>query len=111
MENDETLTPENAKKLKLDDQQSETNDTNEIGIEDIHRTGAKCVPSSEAKDSKEKGVGYHVTGVVRTKPGMFIFVKLYKKIFQLLKLYLFLISYNLIFFIILTKKGFKKVYL
>ena len=45
-----------AKKAKLED-------------EDIHRTGAKCVPSSAVKDTKEKGVNYHVTGVVRTKPG------------------------------------------
>lgn len=37
--------------------------------DDIHRTGAKCVPSSEIKDSKEKGSRYHVTGVIRTKPG------------------------------------------
>lgn len=38
-------------------------------IQDIHRTGAKCVPSSLNQDPKEKGVLYHVTGVVRTKPG------------------------------------------
>lgn len=38
-------------------------------VDDVHRTGAKCVPNSEISDTKEKGVGYHVTGVVRTKPG------------------------------------------
>lgn len=43
------------------------NDTSDS--DDIHRTGAKCVPSSEIKDSKEKGSRYHVTGVIRTKPG------------------------------------------
>ena len=36
---------------------------------DIHRTGAKCVTSSQVQDTKEKGVSYHVTGVTRTKPG------------------------------------------
>jgi tRNA-specific adenosine deaminase 1 len=42
------------------------NDENET---DIHRTGARCVPNSERKDPKEKGEMYHVTGVLRTKPG------------------------------------------
>lgn len=37
--------------------------------DDIYRTGAKCVPASERKDLKEKGSDYHVTGVIRTKPG------------------------------------------
>ncbi|RNA08298.1 tRNA-specific adenosine deaminase 1 [Brachionus plicatilis] len=37
--------------------------------EDIHRTGAKCVPNGLIQDTKEKGVSYHTTGVVRTKPG------------------------------------------
>lgn len=35
---------------------------------DIHRTGAKCVPSGE-QDSKLPGIRYHVLGAVRTKPG------------------------------------------
>lgn len=47
-----------TKKIKLDEQP-----------DDIHRTGAKCVPTSEAQDPKEKGLLYHVTGVLRTKPG------------------------------------------
>lgn len=38
-------------------------------IEDIHRTGAKCVTSSLIQDSKEKGVNYHNPGVLRIKPG------------------------------------------
>ena len=42
---------------------------NEDYIQDIHRTGARCVPNSKLLDPKEKGVAYHVTGVVRTKPG------------------------------------------
>ena len=37
--------------------------------EDIHRTGAKCVPNSSMNDPKGQGVKYHITGVVRTKPG------------------------------------------
>lgn len=37
--------------------------------DDIHRTGGKVVPSSKLKDPKESGCGYHVTGVLRTKPG------------------------------------------
>lgn len=37
-------------------------------IFDIHRTGAKCVPSAE-QDSRLTGVNYHVLGAVRTKPG------------------------------------------
>ncbi|XP_068239384.1 tRNA-specific adenosine deaminase 1-like [Palaemon carinicauda] len=35
---------------------------------DIHRTGAKCV-SGELEDPKVAGANYHVTGVLRTKPG------------------------------------------
>ncbi|CAF0710605.1 unnamed protein product [Brachionus calyciflorus] len=38
-------------------------------IDDIHRTGAKCVPNSLIQDPKEQGVLYHITGVVRIKPG------------------------------------------
>lgn len=35
---------------------------------DIHRTGAKCV-AGEKHDPKLPGENYHVTGVLRTKPG------------------------------------------
>ncbi|XP_045893528.1 tRNA-specific adenosine deaminase 1 isoform X1 [Micropterus dolomieu] len=35
---------------------------------DIHRTGAKCVPSGPT-DPLRPGVGYHSTGVLRVKPG------------------------------------------
>ncbi|RZF37820.1 hypothetical protein LSTR_LSTR007182 [Laodelphax striatellus] len=38
-------------------------------VPDIHRTGAKCLPDSELQDAKHPGVGYHVLGAVRTKPG------------------------------------------
>lgn len=35
---------------------------------DIYRTGAKCLPSSK-QDPKNVGIGYHLLGQVRTKPG------------------------------------------
>ncbi|KAL3284444.1 hypothetical protein HHI36_018603 [Cryptolaemus montrouzieri] len=37
--------------------------------EDIFRTGAKCLIGDDRQDSHEEGAGYHITGVVRTKPG------------------------------------------
>ncbi|XP_048576539.1 tRNA-specific adenosine deaminase 1 isoform X2 [Nematostella vectensis] len=37
-------------------------------LNDIHRTGAKCVPG-EPQDPLLAGVNYHVTGILRTKPG------------------------------------------
>ncbi|XP_044050147.1 tRNA-specific adenosine deaminase 1 [Siniperca chuatsi] len=37
-------------------------------VPDIHRTGAKCVPSGPT-DPLHPGVGYHSTGVLRVKPG------------------------------------------
>ena len=36
---------------------------------DINRTGAKCAPGVTLRDPHEDGMGYHVTGVLRTKPG------------------------------------------
>jgi len=38
---------------------------------DIHRTGAKCIPGEGPQDSAagERGLDYHVVGVLRTKPG------------------------------------------
>jgi tRNA-specific adenosine deaminase 1 len=36
---------------------------------DIYRTGAKCVPDGEKCDPLGRGVDYHVTGALRTKPG------------------------------------------
>ncbi|XP_013164474.1 PREDICTED: tRNA-specific adenosine deaminase 1 [Papilio xuthus] len=38
-------------------------------IDDIHRTGAKCLPHNE-QDPKEPGAKYHLLGQVRTKPGL-----------------------------------------
>jgi len=37
-------------------------------VRDVHRTGGKCVLGG-AQDSHEPGVNYHVTGVLRRKPG------------------------------------------
>ncbi|XP_028304113.1 LOW QUALITY PROTEIN: tRNA-specific adenosine deaminase 1 [Gouania willdenowi] len=36
--------------------------------DDVHRTGAKCVPGGPA-DPQQPGVRYHSTGVLRVKPG------------------------------------------
>ena len=36
---------------------------------DVHRTGAKCVPGQQEQDALVPGLNYHVTGVLRTKPG------------------------------------------
>ena len=35
---------------------------------DIYRTGAKCVPCG-LQDTHDVGSGYHIVGVLRTKPG------------------------------------------
>ena len=35
---------------------------------DIHRTGAKCV-QGEPQDPRVSGLGYHISGALRTKPG------------------------------------------
>lgn len=36
---------------------------------DIHRTGAKCLPTESKQDPKLPGSDFHVVGAVRTKPG------------------------------------------
>ncbi len=48
--------------------QSKKHITDEV-YDDIHRTGAKCVPTSAIQDKKEQGSQYHETGALRTKPG------------------------------------------
>ncbi|CAH1366445.1 unnamed protein product [Tenebrio molitor] len=55
----DTLDDMGKKKIKL--QENNTND--------IFRTGAKCLKSDIKQDLHQKGVDFHVTGVVRTKPG------------------------------------------
>ena len=41
---------------------------NEKNFKDIYRTGAKCVPTGK-QDPNQDGEDYHITGVLRTKPG------------------------------------------
>ena len=58
-ENEDFVGMPPTKRLKID----------EAEATDIHRTGAKCVPTSSLQDSKEKGASYHEVRVLRTKPG------------------------------------------
>ncbi|XP_076358814.1 tRNA-specific adenosine deaminase 1-like [Tachypleus tridentatus] len=47
----------------------DTTDVNKANLTGVDcRTGAKCVPG-DYQDSQGEGVDYHVTGVLRTKPG------------------------------------------
>lgn len=48
----------NVKKRKIDDK-----------VDDIHRTGAKCLNHEARQDTRLPGSGYHTIGAVRTKPG------------------------------------------
>lgn len=54
-------------KLNADDDINE-NEIKKRKLNDIHRTGAKCLTYCE-QDSKEPGSNYHLLGQVRTKPG------------------------------------------
>lgn len=46
------------------------------GMEDIHRTGAKCVSIGDAVDPFQDGANFHIVGPIRTKPGIkYIFLK------------------------------------
>ncbi|KAG7212869.1 hypothetical protein KM043_002222 [Ampulex compressa] len=45
------------------------NNTKEKIIEDIYRTGAKCVKTEEKQDLHLPGVNYHTVGPLRIKPG------------------------------------------
>lgn len=56
-----------SKKRQAQDDIGETESKKEK-IDDIHRTGAKCLAHCE-QDLKESGMNYHVRGQVRTKPG------------------------------------------
>lgn len=40
-----------------------------LHVQDIYRTGGKCLPNEQNQDPLLPGSKYHVTGVVRTKPG------------------------------------------
>ncbi|XP_043278184.1 tRNA-specific adenosine deaminase 1-like isoform X2 [Venturia canescens] len=44
-------------------------ETNSTLIEDIYRTGAKCLRTETKQDLRLSGKEYHVTGALRTKPG------------------------------------------
>ncbi|XP_041970970.1 tRNA-specific adenosine deaminase 1 [Aricia agestis] len=57
-----------SKKHKLDSDEETINNPKCPKIEDIHRTGAKCLPD-QIQDSRSAGKEYHVVGQVRTKPG------------------------------------------
>ena len=43
-------------------------ETNDKYYKDVYRTGAKCVPGGK-QDPLQSGLGYHIVGVLRTKPG------------------------------------------
>lgn len=47
----------------------EDGDQDSTLIPDVHRTGGKCVSGGSSVDLKLPGHDYHVTGVLRTKPG------------------------------------------
>lgn len=70
-----------AKSCKWEKENTETRDTQSLPFfeteltaaqvlasEDIYRTGAKCT-DEDVQDGLLPGVDYHVTGVLRTKPG------------------------------------------
>lgn len=45
------------------------NNSGNVIINDIYRTGAKCLPFELLQDSHLPGMDYHVVGALRTKPG------------------------------------------
>uniref|UniRef100_A0A8C7L7V9 tRNA-specific adenosine deaminase 1 n=1 Tax=Oncorhynchus kisutch TaxID=8019 RepID=A0A8C7L7V9_ONCKI len=48
--------------------EDEDNVLTQQSLQDIHRTGAKCVPGGP-EDPLQPGLGYHSTGLLRVKPG------------------------------------------
>lgn len=42
---------------------------NSAAIDDIYRTGAKCLKTETKQDPRLSGIDYHVTEALRTKPG------------------------------------------
>jgi tRNA-specific adenosine deaminase 1 len=67
---DESESHSKNKKLKVSNENNiPIKECQEEHIQDIYRTGAKCVPTSAIQDSKANGIGYHELGVLRTKPG------------------------------------------
>lgn len=61
--------PEDAGSIIKDNASEENIPTKKRKLEDIFRTGAKCLKEDKMQDSKTEGATYHVVGVVRTKPG------------------------------------------
>lgn len=57
----EEVTDSDCKRFKRDGKKAK--------VEDVHRTGGKCLPKSEVQDPQLQGPEYHVLGAVRTKPG------------------------------------------
>ncbi|XP_072278623.1 tRNA-specific adenosine deaminase 1 isoform X2 [Pyxicephalus adspersus] len=73
---DYSLSPKKVKQdggeSRAESHNQDENKTEDSGttpeVQDIHRTGAKCVPG-ETQDSHKAGVDYHTVGVLRVKPG------------------------------------------
>ncbi|XP_066599678.1 tRNA-specific adenosine deaminase 1 [Prorops nasuta] len=57
---------ENNEKYELEARRTSEQDTT---IEDIYRTGAKCIGTESNQDPKLPGKNYHVVGPLRIKPG------------------------------------------
>ena len=55
-------------------------------VDDIHRTGARCIPNSSLQDKKDKGTNYHVPFALRTKPGYLFIKKTHIVSLQMIKL-------------------------
>lgn len=64
----EELSPENRSIEKGDSNFEAVSKLEHAAKQDIHRTGAKTV-AGEQEDPRLPGADYHVTGVLRTKPG------------------------------------------
>lgn len=63
------VTSRNSHKRACESDESGDNKRIKVNEEDIFRTGAKFLPNSSKRDSYGDGNAYHVTGIVRTKPG------------------------------------------
>uniref|UniRef100_A0A8C5FYU3 tRNA-specific adenosine deaminase 1 n=1 Tax=Gouania willdenowi TaxID=441366 RepID=A0A8C5FYU3_GOUWI len=59
---------EKPKRHRLEGEETDGNQHDHNPTDDVHRTGAKCVPGGPA-DPQQPGVRYHSTGVLRVKPG------------------------------------------
>lgn len=67
---DASIIPKIQKRtLEVDSEQVTSCKRLKSELDDIHRTGAKCVQSSELQDTRESGANYHTPGPLRIKPG------------------------------------------